>query len=68
MAKTKEELLNEETSQRDLEEIREKLNAKKARHIDSRPFAEISSLRIKNRSRIKKRINRSKGGDIALFV
>ncbi|MDD3170869.1 MAG: carbohydrate ABC transporter permease [Bacilli bacterium] len=28
----------------------------------------MSSLKIKNRSKIKKRINRSKGGDIALFI
>ena len=68
MVKTKAELLNEETTQKSLEESREKLNSKKARHIDSRPFAEISSLKIKNRSKIKKRINRSKGGDIVLFI
>ena len=43
-------------------------NAKKGRHIDSRPFAEISALKVKNRSKKKKRINRSKAGDIALFT
>ena len=68
MAKTKAELLNEETTQTQLEEMREKINAKKARRIDSRPFAEISSFKIKSRSRIKKRVNRSRGGDIALFI
>ena len=34
-------------------------NAKKGRHLDSRPFAEISSMKIKRRSKKKKRINRS---------
>ena len=43
-------------------------NRKKARHIDSRPFAEISSTKVQRRSKIKKRINRSKAGDIALFL
>ncbi len=43
-------------------------NRKKAKHIDSRPFAEISNLKVKRRSKKKKRINRSKFGDIALFI
>lgn len=43
-------------------------NIKKARHIDSRPFAEISDLKVKRRSKIKKRVNRSKAGDITLFI
>lgn len=68
MAKTKAEQLNEETTQSLELSKKERLNAKKARHIDSRPFAEISDLKIRNRSRKKKRINRSLGGDIALFV
>ena len=68
MAKTKAEQLNEETTQSLELSKKERLNAKKARHIDSRPFAEISDLKIRSRSRKKKRINRSLGGDIALFV
>lgn len=69
MAKSKAEMLNEETTQKTTElSKKEKLNLKKARHIDSRPFAEISGMKIKSRSKIKKRINRSKGGDIALFL
>ncbi|HKM29604.1 MAG TPA: carbohydrate ABC transporter permease [Bacilli bacterium] len=68
MAKTKAELLNEEASQKNIDEIREKENSRKARRIDSRPFTEISSLKIRSRSKLKKRINRSKGGDIALFA
>lgn len=68
MAKTKNQVVSEEAIQQGLNDSREKLNAKKARHIDSRPFAEISSLKIKNRSKIKKRVNRSKGGDLALFI
>lgn len=68
MAKTKAEQLNEETTQNLELSKKEKQNAKKARHIDSRPFAEISDLKIRNRSRKKKRINRSLGGDIALFI
>lgn len=68
MAKKKNQVVSEEAIQQGLNDSREKLNAKKARHIDSRPFAEISSLKIKNRSKIKKRVNRSKGGDLALFI
>lgn len=46
----------------------DKKNKRKARHIDSRPFAEISSLKIRSKSKKKKRINRSFGGDMALFL
>jgi len=44
------------------------LNAIKAKRIDSRPFSEISDFKVKRKSKKKKRINRSLGGDIALFV
>lgn len=44
------------------------INAIKSRRIDSRPFSEISDYKILRKSKKKKRINRSKGGDIALFV
>lgn len=43
-------------------------NELKSSRIDSRPFNEINDLKIKMRSKKKKRINRSVGGDIALFV
>ena len=38
-------------------------NVKLAKHIDSRPFAEISSSKVLRRSKKKKRINRSKAGN-----
>lgn len=44
------------------------INERKSRKIDSRPFSEISNLKVTRRSKKKKRINRSKGGDIALFI
>ena len=44
------------------------LNAIKAKRIDSRPFSEISDFKVLRKSKKKKRINRSLGGDIALFV
>ena len=44
------------------------INERKSRRIDSRPFSEISALKVNRRSKKKKRINRSKGGDIALFI
>ncbi len=44
------------------------INEIKSKRIDSRPFAEISDLKIHRRSKKKKRVNRSRGGDIALFV
>lgn len=44
------------------------LNEIKSKRIDSRPFSEISEYKVLRRSKKKKRINRSRGGDIALFV
>ena len=44
------------------------INEIKSKRIDSRPFAEISDLKIHRRSKKKKRVNRSRGGDIALFL
>lgn len=44
------------------------LNEIKSRRIDSRPFDEISEMKVRRRSKKKKRINRSVGGDIALFI
>ena len=44
------------------------INEIKSRRIDSRPFSEISDLKIHRRSKKKKRVNRSRGGDIALFL
>ena len=44
------------------------INEIKSKRIDSRPFSEISDLKIQRRSKKKKRVNRSRGGDIALFV
>ncbi len=46
----------------------EEINERKARRLESRPFSEISDLKVQMRSKKKKRINRSLGGDIALFV
>lgn len=46
----------------------EQINAIKSKRIDSRPFSEISDLKVKRKSKKKKRINRSLGGDIALFT
>lgn len=42
-------------------------NAKRAKRIDSRPFAEISTIKVHRRSKKRKRINRSVGGDLVLF-
>lgn len=44
------------------------INELKSKRIDSRPFSEISNLKVQRRSKKKKRINRSRGGDIALFL
>ena len=44
------------------------INELKSKRIDSRPFSEISEYKVLRRSKKKKRINRSKGGDIALFI
>ncbi|MDD2258705.1 MAG: carbohydrate ABC transporter permease [Bacilli bacterium] len=43
-------------------------NERKSARIDSRPFAEISSLKVQRRSKKRKRINRSIGGDLILFL
>ncbi|MDD3191551.1 MAG: carbohydrate ABC transporter permease [Bacilli bacterium] len=43
-------------------------NDRKSLRIDSRPFSEISDYKIILRSKKKKRVNRSLGGDIALFI
>ena len=48
-------------SKRDVNEI-------KSARIDSRPFSEISNSKVYRRSKKKKRVNRSAGGDIALIV
>ncbi|HOA78440.1 MAG TPA: carbohydrate ABC transporter permease [Bacilli bacterium] len=50
------------------EEKRMRRNERKARSIDSRPFAEISSFKIMIKSRRRKRVNRSRAGDIILFI
>lgn len=43
-------------------------NELKSRRIDSRPFSEINTFKIKRRSKKKKRVNRTLKGDITLFV
>lgn len=68
MNKSKAELLNEESTQRLEKTRKQRLNDKKSRAIDSRPFTEISYLKISHRSKKKKRLNRSKAGDISLFI
>lgn len=68
MAKTKSELLNEETTQNLEQTKKQKLNERRSRALDSRPFAEISTFRVAQKSRKKKRLNRSKAGDITLFI
>ena len=45
-----------------------RIEQRKAGHVDARPFAEISSLKTQRKSHKKKRLNRSVGGDIALFI
>lgn len=50
------------------EEKIKQANEKKSQRIDSRPFSEISESKIYRRSKKKKRVNRSLGGDIALIV
>lgn len=47
---------------------KQSINDIKSARLDSRPFSEISASKIKRRSKIKKRVNRTMGGDIALFV
>lgn len=68
MAKTKDQLLDEESKQHLEMTKKEKLNEKKSKAIDSRPFAEISTLKIYQRSKKQKRLNRSKAGDLFLFL
>ena len=69
MPKRSMDFLNKEEAQKKLEKTKkEKLNDKKSKAIDSRPFAEIASFKIVYKSRKRKRINRSKAGDAALFV
>lgn len=61
--------LNDEETKKQLEQTKkQRLNEKKSKAIDSRPFAEIASFKIIYKSKKKKRINRSKAGDIALFI
>lgn len=48
--------------------VKKDRNEIKSQRIESRPFSEISELKIRLRSKKKKRVNRSRGGDIALFV
>lgn len=43
-------------------------NELKSQRIDSRPFSEINEYKLLRRSKIRKRVNRSRSGDIALFV
>ena len=47
---------------------KEDLNGIKSKRIDSRPFSEISEYKLLRRSKKRKRVNRSRGGDIALFI
>jgi len=46
---------------------KEKSNQRKSNRIDTRPFAEISSFKLVFKKN-KKRLNRSIGGDIGLFI
>lgn len=68
MAVTKDQLLDEESKQHLEKTKKEKLNEKKSKAIDSRPFAEISSFKVYQRSKKQKRLNRSKAGDMFLFI
>lgn len=68
MNRSKEELLNEETTQHLEDTKRQKRNERKSRAIDSRPFAEISAFKVLQKSKKQKRLNRSKAGDLALFI
>lgn len=67
MAKKKKQLTLEEV--KSLEEAKKaKRERRKESHVDARPFAEISSFKTSRKSHAKKRLNRSVGGDIALFI
>src|SRR5690554_5539199 len=46
----------------------ERRNQLRARRIESRPFSESGEFKVRRRSKKKKRINRSLGGDIALLL
>ncbi|HPN91076.1 MAG TPA: hypothetical protein PK169_06810 [Bacilli bacterium] len=48
--------------------LKERRNERKSKMIDSRPFAEIASFKILYKSKKKKRVNRSKAGDLVLFI
>lgn len=66
MAKTRADF--EETTQHLELTKKQKRNERKSKQIDSRPFAEISQFKLVQRSKRKKRLNRSKAGDLFLFL
>ena len=66
MAKTRADF--EETTQHLEMTKKQKRNERKSKQIDSRPFAEISQFKLVQRSKRKKRLNRSKAGDLFLFL
>lgn len=68
MAMTKDEKLKEETTQHLEKTRKQKQNERKSKALDSRPFAEISAFKVMQRSKKKKRLNRSKAGDLILFL
>jgi len=68
MLKTRAEKLNEETMQKLKLTKKQKRNERKSKAIDSRPFTEISSFKVIYKSKKQKRINRSKFGDVSLFI
>lgn len=61
--KTKEEL-----TQDIIPATEEKRVDKRKKRYDDRPFHEISQYKVKRRSKKRKRLNRSTGGDIALLI
>ena len=65
---SKEKLAKAKSAEQLEQERLDSKNKKLAKHIDSRPFAEISNAKVLRRSKKKKRINRSKAGDFALFL
>lgn len=68
MNKSKSELLDEESIQHQEMTKKQKLNEKRSRAIDSRPFAEISAFKVSRKSKKVTRLNRSKAGDFFLFL
>lgn len=68
MARAKHQLLDEESQQHLEMTKKQKLNERKSKAIDSRPFAEISAFKVMQRSKKRKRLNRSKAGDFFLFL